>query len=167
MNDKAKAPDPLRITIHWRRYDLNRLLHVIEYHLYRHGFTVAEARILMRNQLILAGVVCLIGLTLCWASKWAWSLAVGTILATINFYSLATFVQQVTFLPYEKKIVFKLLLRFYGRLFATGIVLYLLIILAKASVPALVVGLSTVVATIVVWGSTHSFEQRSIRRHNI
>ncbi len=138
---------------------MNTVAHKIEKALYARGFTSAPVRKLMRNQIfVLLGSVMLL-LLVPFAGWWPLDFAVGSLLVTYNFYALARFVQQMVLQTYTKEKLFGLLVRVYGRLLLTGLTLFVLIRWGQASVPALVAGLSTVAATIIIWGLAQRFEQ--------
>jgi hypothetical protein len=118
--------------------------------LYRRGFASAEVRSLVGLQLLIALVSALGAVIASGFSNWGLSYGAGAVLVTMNFYQLALFVQQAV--QARHGAVASLLLRFYGRLIVTGVVLYGLIVWAGANVAALVAGLSTVVATALYFG---------------
>jgi hypothetical protein len=76
----------------------------------------------------------------------------GVLLGSINFLVLARVVQELVFL--QKSAVFVQLFSFYGRLILTAVAFYLLIVFAEASVIALLLGISTVLFNILLWGVT-------------
>jgi len=125
----------------------------IEGFLYRRGFRVAGARRLVVIQAAIAACSCAAGLGLGWAWPPALHFAVGSLLATVNFYFLAKFTQRLLGGGDTFGAVPRQLLRFYGRLALTAAALYVLIVHAGFSVAALLAGLSTVVVTMLIWGA--------------
>ena len=125
----------------------------IEGFLYRRGFRVAGARRLVVIQAALAAGSCAVGLALGWAWPPALHFAVGALLATFNFYFLAKFAQRLLGGGDTFGAVPRQLLRFYGRVGITAVVLYVLIVHAGFSLVALLAGLSTVVVTMLIWGA--------------
>ncbi|HKK32254.1 MAG TPA: ATP synthase subunit I [Desulfomicrobiaceae bacterium] len=111
-----------------------------------------EVRRLVQNQVYLA-LLCLPLLGGWKWFPWGGDLAVGVLLGTLNFYALATFVQQLVLV--QKGAVTAQLISFYGRLFLTAAVLYGLIVWNQSSVTALLVGLSSVIVNILIWGAFH------------
>jgi hypothetical protein len=105
---------------------------------------------MVRNQIVLTGALCLLGLGLGWRWRWLADTALGAVLMTLNFYLLAGFLQRV--LVHRDGAVPNLLVRFYGRLFVTALALAALVAWGGASIPALLLGLSTGVATVLIWG---------------
>ena len=69
---------------------------------------------------------------------------------TFNFYLMSDFLQHV--LLKQDGAVSRQLFRLYGRLLLTGVALAILIVWAKAQIVALLLGLSSVVVTILIWG---------------
>ncbi len=120
--------------------------------LLRRGFSQMEVRRLVRVQIVLSGVLALACIVAAGLSAWGLAFAAGAALATVNFYSLARFVQHIVNQP--RGAVMALLLRFYGRLILTGAALYGLIVWLNAPAWALLAGLSTVVVTAVYWGAS-------------
>lgn len=83
----------------------------------------------------------------------------GVVLATVNFLALARIIQELVCL--HKGAVSVQLFSFYCRLIITAGVLFLLISYAKSSVPALLVGLSTVLINILLWGMSQLLGKKS------
>jgi len=132
----------------------------VETLLYKRGFKAPEIRQLVRNQLYILAVSCFAAAGLGWFSPEFLYFAMGTLLVTFNFYSLAKFVQQLVLFKSTRKAVLELLLRFYGRLFLTGLILFVLIAWVGVSAVALLAGLSTVVVTIFLWGGSRFIGQK-------
>lgn len=131
---------------------LARIPERIDRALLRRGFSQLEVRRLVRAQIVLSGALVLACLVAAGLSAWGLAFAAGAVLATVNFYSLARFVQHLVNQP--RGAVMALLLRFYGRLILTGAALYGLIVWLNAPAWALLAGLSTVVVTAVYWGAS-------------
>ena len=137
---------------------LDSLTHRIDKALYVRGFAAAPLRRLMRSQIFVA-LACTATVVLSpWLGMWPVDFALGAVLATYNLYALSRFVQQMVLTTYTRGLLVSLLLRVYGRLLLTGLTLYVLIRWGQSSVPALVIGLSTVAATILIWGLAQRFE---------
>jgi len=128
----------------------SNIVHFVEGLLYRRGFAHEDTRVLVRNQILLTGAVSILALGLGWRWEWLLDIAAGALLMTFNLYLLADFLQHV--LLKNDGAVGGQLIRFYVRLIVTGVVLAALIIWAQASILALLLGLSTVVVTILIWG---------------
>jgi len=136
------------------------MINKIDGYLYSRGFVRPEVRRLVRFQFILTLFASGAGLALCWFYLWPLHFAIGVGLAAFNFYSLAKFIQQIVFMTYSRQILTELLIRFFGRLLLSGLLLYVLIIVVKVSIVALLAGLTSVVATISVWGCAQLGEHK-------
>ncbi|MDY7000249.1 MAG: ATP synthase subunit I [Thermodesulfobacteriota bacterium] len=132
----------------------------IETILYKRGFKAPEIRQLVRNQLYILVASSVAAAGLGWFLPAVLYFAMGVLLITFNFYSLAKFVQQLVFFKSTGKAIVELLLRFYGRLFLTGLILFVLIAWVGVSAAALLAGLSTVVVTIFLWGGSRFIGQK-------
>ncbi len=128
----------------------SEITHAVEALLYRRGFAHEDTRVLVRNQILLTGAICALSLVLGWFWGWLWDVAAGALLMTFNFYLMSDFLQHV--LLKQDGAVSRQLFRLYGRLLLTGAALAMLIVWARASIPALLLGLSSVVVTILIWG---------------
>lgn len=122
----------------------------VEAGLFRRGFYNPTIRVLVRNQLYLAVGTTIPALALA-LRTWGWAYAAGVLLATLNFYALAKVVQGLV-LTEQGTAMAKQLVQFYVRLLLTGLVLYVLIAVMKASIFGLVAGLTTAVFNIFIWG---------------
>lgn len=122
----------------------------IEAGLFKRGFTNADVRGLVAVQIIVCLGVCCLAAVAGWFQPQAWHFAVGTVLVTLNLYSMAKYAQRLVI--QRSGAVIRLLAGFYARLALTAVALYVLIIVLNVSVTALLAGLTTVVATIVLWG---------------
>jgi hypothetical protein len=127
-----------------------KLVQKIDAVLYRRGFAVADARKLMRNQILLAAggsaLVCL-GTGF---SSWGLSFAAGALIISVNFWWLSKAAQELV--KVRDGAVFTLLTLFYGRLVLTGVAIAALVAWLGASVFGLLAGLSTVVINATLWG---------------
>jgi hypothetical protein len=138
-----------------------KLVHLIDKTLYKDGFTKPELRVLLRAQLLVVLVAAIISLGACWVTSWPLIFTAGAAIATLNFYWMAKFVRQVTQFTYHRSLLVGLLVRFYGRLALTGILLFVLILWLRVPVIPLLMGLSTLVGTIVIWGAAQSVEHKA------
>ncbi|ACV69372.1 ATP synthase subunit I [Desulfohalobium retbaense] len=123
----------------------------IEGWLFRRGFAEPEVRELVRNQLYVAGLMSVVLLLVAQGERWAIDFAIGAGLITANFYFLARFIAELVRM--QKGAVTALLSGFYIRLGALAGILFVLIVFAQASIPALLAGLSTAVVNILLWGA--------------
>ncbi len=118
----------------------------IERRLYDWGFHVPEVRGLALRQIymLMATVPCAL------MGKTGLDIAVGVLLGTMNFLALGKIVQELIFM--QKGAVLIQLFSFYGRLVLTALAFYLLIAFTGASAIMLLLGMSTVVLNILLWG---------------
>lgn len=118
----------------------------IERRLYDWGFHVPEVRELALRQIymLMATVPCAL------MGKTGLDIAVGVLLGTMNFLALGKIVQELIFM--QKGAVLIQLFSFYGRLVLTALAFYLLIAFTGASAIMLLLGMSTVVLNILLWG---------------
>lgn len=118
----------------------------IERRLYDWGFHVPEVRGLALRQIymLMATVPCAL------MGKTGLDIAVGVLLGAMNFLALGKIVQELIFM--QKGAVLIQLFSFYGRLVLTALAFYLLIAFTGASAIMLLLGMSTVVLNILLWG---------------
>ena len=128
----------------------SRLLESLESWLFARGFTHPEVRKLVRNQICLA-LAAIFFAPLALFNVPSLSFLAGVWLATINFWFLAKFGQQLVHM--ERKAVLALLSRFYLRLALTAAALFVLIVWGGASAVALLVGISSVVVNFLHWAA--------------
>ena len=126
------------------------LVQKIDALLYRRGFAVADARRLMRNQILLAFASSLLACAFTGFGNWGLSFAAGTLIISVNFWWLAKAAQELVRVRHGA--VFTLLTLFYGRLLLTAVAIAGLVAWLGASVFGLLAGLSTVVVNATVWG---------------
>jgi hypothetical protein len=138
---------------------MRRLNDRVEKGLYRRGYVHPDVRQLVRNQIYIMAASLLIGGLLAPVVPAALHFAAGTVLVSLNFFSLARFAQGIT--RTQHGAVVALLARFYGRLILTGAVLFALIVWAHAPLVALLAGISTVVVNAVYWGITRHSGQNA------
>ncbi|MBU1228854.1 MAG: ATP synthase subunit I [Proteobacteria bacterium] len=118
--------------------------------LYRRGFAVADARKLMRNQVLLAVAGSALACLGTGFSGWGLSFAAGALIISVNFWWLVKAAQELVKVRHGA--VFTLLTLFYGRLVLTGVAIAALVAWLGASVFGLLAGLSTVVINATLWG---------------
>lgn len=128
----------------------NRMARAVESYFAKNGIRSIEARSLLKIQFLVLFLSLALGYLFAERSLFL-SFAVGALLITFNFFVLARVVSRLVWL--QKGAVFPLLVSFYSRLILTGLVLYLAIVVAGFSVISLLLGLSTVLVTILIWSS--------------
>lgn len=130
------------------------LRHAIAASLYKQGVSNASVRELLTRQCSLAMVALVIGLAgAAFGHLWVLHFGLGVGLITVQFYFLATSVaKKLAAVTQEKGGVAGMVFKFYGRLIITASALAVLLVFGQISLAALLAGLSTVVATILIWG---------------
>jgi len=127
---------------------MNRL---VENFLYNRGFVLPRVRFLLRNQLylVIAGFLFFLFFL---PGPWVIGFAIGSLVGTCNFFSLAKLAQELIYV--QRGAVVSLLFSFYLRLILTGVVLYLAIVLWRADIFALLIGLSIILLNVFIFGAT-------------
>ncbi len=124
----------------------------IERRLYQRGFNSPEVRKLLVDQILLTGCSVGVGLVLCWYSVWPLLFGIGAGLACCNLWGMAGFVQRHLRRDFTPAVALKQFGFFFARLAGTAAVLALLVIVLRAPVAPVLVGLSSVVAGITIRG---------------
>ncbi len=125
---------------------LQRIQKTIERWLYARGFHVPEVRKMALYQIcILLG-----SLPALMLGDTGLDFIAGVVLGSMNFLAMGKVIQEVVYL--QKGAVAVQLFSFYGRLVLTALALYLLIVVKGASVPWVLLGVSTVLINILLWG---------------
>ncbi len=127
----------------------------IEQYLYRKGFHVPEVRTLASQQVVLL-IYSMLALPF---GRLGADYFSGVVLGTVNFLALARIIQELVYL--RKGAVPVQLFSFYGRLILTAGVLFVLIVYAGSSASALLIGLSTVLINILLWGISQRLGKKS------
>ena len=118
----------------------------IERALYARGYHVPEVRRMAAQQIwFLFGAVPVL---LCGAR--GVDFAAGVLLGTINFLALGRVIQELVYV--QKGAVAVQMFSFYGRLALTALAFYLLVVMRGSSVVWLLIGFSTVLINILLWG---------------
>ena len=76
--------------------------------------------------------------------------AAGVVLGTVNFLALARLIQELVYV--RKGAVAVQMFSFYGRLALTALAIYALVVMNGSSVVWLLIGFSTVLINIMLWG---------------
>ncbi len=133
----------------------------VDRRLHRRGVTAAPVRRALCIQAQIAAAALLATIPFLWIGLWPLAFAAGVALSTFNFYYLALSIQQAVFQPFDRSLLVTMLVKFYGRLALTAVVLFVLIVWCQAPVLALILGLSTMVVTILFWGGARLIEQNA------
>lgn len=114
------------------------------------GFDNPDTRRLMRIEILTVAASALAAVLFSGFSAWGFSCAAGAGLILFSFWHLAKAVKQLVFV--RKGGVTSIVLRFYGRLILTGVLVVVLVGWLDAPVTGLLTGLSTVLVGAAVWG---------------
>jgi len=128
---------------------LAEIVRKIERHLFRRGYHVPEVRKMVLGQVV---ITILSPLAVVFGSPGI-DFICGVLLGSLNFLALAKVIQQLVFV--QRGAVAALMFSFYGRLAVTAVALYLLIVYKHAAIVALLLGISTVLINILLWGMKH------------
>lgn len=98
----------------------------------------------------------LVGLLCLWFSLWPLAFGLGALLMTYSLWHIIRFAQVSVQQQFTVALGLRLGLGFSARLLLIGTVLFALIVLLKVPVVPLVLGLTSTVAGIVLWGISRS-----------
>lgn len=124
--------------------------------LWRRGFRAEPVRVVTRSLFLAAAALLALGALALPLARWPFWLGAGAALSAWNFYSLAFFVQRAFPRPTaedpdpaaSRALLLGQLLRSNLRLFITGILVYMALVVFRANPFALVAGLSAAVLMI-------------------
>lgn len=123
----------------------------IEAFLYARGLHLHQVRVMVRNQIYLSVIGSAVA-----ALFFSWPVLIGfitgAVLGTFNFYFLAKIIQELVHV--KKGAITPLLFSFYVRLGLTGLVLFFSMVYLKANIFSLLIGLSTVLLNVMLFGAT-------------
>ena len=123
--------------------------------LWRRGFHRPEVRLAMRNELLFAVPLLLVGICLLPLTSWLVWFAAGALLVALNFYGLARFIQGLSLSAYSQTLLIGMLVRSNLRLVFSAVFLYGILVWLEASVWAVVAGITgamgLLAATSLVW----------------
>lgn len=125
---------------------LGKMTRKIERSLYQRGFHVAGVRKMALHQIL----ILLATVPAVFLGGFGQDLFCGVFLGTLNFLCLARLAQDLVYL--HRGAVAVQLFSFYGRLALTALAFYLLIVFKEARVEWLLIGVSTVLINILLWG---------------
>lgn len=120
--------------------------------LYKRGFDSPAVRQLLAIQSLVVLCGLFLGVTLAWLTLWPLAFGIGAAIAGFSLWHIARFAQANIRSQYSPALAARLFLGLNARLTLIAIVLFALIVWLKAPVAPLLIGLSSTVAVIVVWG---------------
>lgn len=134
----------------------------IDTRLYRLGFASPAVRHLLGTQIVItvAGLGC--GILCAWFSLWPLAFGLGAAIATCSFWQISRFAQGAVLRQFSAALAIRLVMGFMFRLAIISIVLFVLVIRLKAPVAPLVLGLTSTVASICLWGLVR-FSRKTVK----
>ncbi len=118
----------------------------IERTLYGRGFHVPEVRKMAAQQVCF--LLCALLALVC--GPRGVDFAAGVLLGTLNFLALGRVIQELVYV--QKGAVAVQMFSFYGRLALTAVAFYALVVMHGSSATWLLMGFSTVLINILLWG---------------
>ncbi len=111
-------------------------------------------RHLLSTQIIITASAFVVGIACAYFTLYPLLFCAGSAIATYNFWFIAQFVQRIIFSAYSASIAVRQFFGFTARFLFTGLILFGLIVWLHLPVAPIVVGITSVVASIAYWGVT-------------
>lgn len=124
----------------------------VESRLYKTGITLPTVRRLLSIQILVAGTALLVGAPLAGITLWPLLFGTGAAIAAFSLWQITRFAQAHLQQQFSLALGVRLLLGFTIKLAVLSIVLFVLIVQLGAPVVPLLLGLTTTVAGIAIWG---------------
>jgi len=131
---------------------LTHIRRTVERRLYAMGFSLPFARYLLCIQIIISGFALAAGIVLLWYSLWPLTFGIGAAIVTFSLWQITRSAQAFVHLQYSASLALRLYISFSARLLLIGIVLFVLIAWLKVPLAPLLLGLTSTVASILLWG---------------
>jgi hypothetical protein len=128
------------------------LRHKVERRLYARGFASSTVRHLLTTQILLTGASLAVGILAAPFTLWPLAFGVGAAIAGFSLWHISRFAQANIQRQFSAALAIRLFAGFNARLVLIALVLFALIVWLRAPVAPLLLGLSSTVAGIVVWG---------------
>lgn len=128
------------------------LRRAMESRLYQMGFAFPAVRHLLTTQIAVTALAFLFGLILIWYSIWPITFGAGAAISTFSLWQICRSAQDFLQMQFSSSLSLRLFVGFSARLMMIGIVLFALIVWLKAPVAPLLLGLTTTVVSILLWG---------------
>lgn len=120
--------------------------------LYAMGFSAPLVRHLLGTQILLSVAGLALGALVFWLTLWPLLFGVGALVTTYSLWNIARFAQANIQQQFSPALAVRLFLGFTARLALISIVLFVLVVLLRAPVAPLLIGLTSTVASISLWG---------------
>lgn len=124
----------------------------LDVRLYRLGFVSSAVRHLLTTQIIITAVGLACGMACLWFTLWPLTFAAGAAIATFSLWQISRFAQVAILQQFSASLAIRSGLGFILRLGLIAVVLFVLVIQLKAPVAPLVIGLTSTVAGMFLWG---------------
>ncbi|MDR1360472.1 MAG: hypothetical protein LBJ82_05755, partial [Deltaproteobacteria bacterium] len=124
----------------------------LERWLYGLGFTAALPRRLLAFQLLLGGAGLLFGLPLAGYSLWPLAFGLGALIMAGCLWQTIRFAHLAQQQSYSTRMGARFFARFLVRFFCIGLILYPCIVILRAPLAPLLLGLASTSAAIALWG---------------
>lgn len=134
----------------------------IERRLYSVGFTLPVVRRMVSTQLLVTAAGLAIGLLFLWLTAWPLTFGAGAAIATYSLWHVAKVAQGMVHLEFSIALAMRLFLGFSLRMLLIGLVLFALIVWLGAPVAPLLVGLTSAVISIALWGISR-FSRKTVK----
>ena len=126
--------------------------HAVERRLYDMGFALPLVRYFLSIQIVISGFALTAGIILFWYSRWPLAFGAGAAIMTFSLWQLSRVAQELVQPSYSALLALRLFLGFNLRLALIAIVLFVLIVWLEAPLAPLLLGLTSTVALILLWG---------------
>ena len=126
--------------------------HAVERRLYGMGFVFPLVRYLLSIQIIISGFALAAGIALLWYSGWLMAFGAGAAITTFSLWQISRSAQAFVQLQYSASLRLRQFFGFSVRLLLIGIVLFVLIVWFKTPLVPLLLGLTSTVVSILLWG---------------
>lgn len=124
----------------------------IDTRLYRLGFAAPAVRRLLGTQIVISVAGIVTGLLCLWFSAWPLTFGIGAAITTYSLWQISRFAQGAILQQFSAALAIRLAMGFMFRLALISIVLFVLVVQLKAPVAPLVLGLTSTVASMSLWG---------------
>lgn len=129
---------------------INRLIHAVDAWLWRQGLGHPVIMPVIRNELLLAGGLLLLGVAASFFTTWPFWFAFGLAIMAVTVYSLSRFFLKTRLDAFSSALLMQVLFRWLGRLLVISVLVYLALVEWRAPVTALAGGVAgaTIVALV-------------------
>ena len=129
-----------------------QIRHTVERRLYDMGFALPFVRYLLSIQILISGFALAAGIALLWYSRWPLAFGAGAAIITFSLWHISRSAQTLVQPQFSASHGLRLFCGFSVRLLLIGIALFMLIVWLKAPLVPLLLGLTSTVASILLWG---------------